>query len=588
VDGSIGNHSENLSFLSVAFIEILGTGVRLRKVKGEIQGNILIENDVKPRQITTQKGMTIATFLVLLLWSTTLYADRILVIGDSWAEPVGNQLQVILTENGHTDVIVQATPIVYSARGLSSPEEIDRIAGWLNAWPDTSIVHLSIGGNDWGNNWTPDMAGTQEEADLFAAVVNDVETIVDYTLSIRPDVQIVWPSYDFGRPSDGATPTENNTAEIQMAELAAQLAMTKPGLNFVDIVGTLQVKFGFNGVQYTEFDPPYVIPPGDPSLPDPTLPSPYTAFNNPGAPLHPNQMGYKALAQADYELFYRPLLNGQNFHVNAGHSGAWFNPETSGQGQLIDVVPESQFMFLAWFTFTAAASNNPDQQHWYTAQGNYSNNSAELILHETLGGQFDAPREVSTNPIGTVTVNFSDCEQGQMVYNIDTDGREGTIPMQRVIPGSGNVCEQQIDQGVVTTEAVDINAGIDGSWVNEETLGQGFLIDAHPNPDGGNFIFVAWFTYGDDTASGQRWLTAQGDFEGATAEIDIHETTGGRFDDPLFPNTAKVGTMTIDFTDCSNAQLSYLLTDDDLANDMAIIRLIPGGQALCEELAGAD
>jgi hypothetical protein len=211
-------------------------------------------------------------------------------------------------------------------------------------------------------------------------------------------------------------------------------------------------------------------------------------------------------------------------------SGAWFNPETSGQGQLIDVVPESQFMFLAWFTFTAAASNNPDQQHWYTAQGNYSNNSAELILHETLGGQFDAPREVSTNPIGTVTVNFSDCEQGQMVYNIDTDGREGTIPMQRVIPGSGNVCEQQIDQGVVTTEAVDINAGIDGSWVNEETLGQGFLIDAHPNPDGGNFIFVAWFTYGDDTASGQRWLTAQGDFEGATAEIDIHETTGGRFD----------------------------------------------------------
>jgi hypothetical protein len=46
--------------------------------------------------------------------------------------------------------------------------------------------------------------------------------------------------------------------------------------------------------------------------------------------------------------------------------------------------------------------------------------------------------------------------------------------------------------------------------------------------------------------------------------------------------------MTIDFIDCSNAQLSYLLTDDDLANDMAIIRLIPGGQALCEELAGAD
>jgi len=111
------------------------------------------------------------------------------------------------------------------------------------------------------------------------------------------------------------------------------------------------------------------------------------------------------------------------------------------------------------------------------------------------------------------------------------------------------------------------------------------LIDVVPESQ---FIFVAWFTYGDDTASGQRWLTAQGDFEGSTAEIDIHETTGGRFNDPMLPVTVKVDTMIIDFTDCSNAQLSYSLTADDLAGDMVISRLIPGGQALCEELAGAD
>jgi hypothetical protein len=279
---------------------------------------------------------------------------------------------------------------------------------------------------------------------------------------------------------------------------------------------------------------------------------------------------------------------GNTFEMNAGHSGAWYDPETSGQGQLIDVEPETQFMFLAWFTFTDAASNNPDQQHWYTAQGNYSGNTAELVLHETLGGLFDDPQQPVTNPVGTVTLSFSDCEQGQMAYSIDTDGRQGTIPLQRLIPGSGDICEGHSSQAAITTEAVDINAGMDGAWVNNETLGQGFLIDAHPNPDGSNFIFVAWFTYADDTASGQRWLTAQGDFEGATAAIDIHETTGGRFDDPLIPNTAKVGTMTIDFTDCSNAQLSYSLTVDELANDMAISRLLPSGQALCEELAGTD
>jgi hypothetical protein len=296
-----------------------------------------------------------------------------------------------------------------------------------------------------------------------------------------------------------------------------------------------------------------------------------------------------SMAQARSVTARFELPTPEPFQINAGHSGAWFNTATSGQGQLIDVVPESQYMFLAWFTFTAAASNNPDEQHWYTAQGNYSGNTAELILHETLGGQFDDPQETSTNPVGTVTVSFSDCEQGQMVYSIDTDGREGTIPLQRVIPGSGNVCEEQSSKAAITTEAVDINAGMDGAWVDNDTLGQGFLIDAHTNPDGSNYIFVAWFTYGDDTASGQRWLTAQGDFAGSTDEIDIYETTGGNFNDPQAIDLDKVGTMTIDFEDCSKALLTYALTDEGVDGDMAINRLlIPGGQALCEELNGAE
>jgi hypothetical protein len=135
---------------------------------------------------------------------------------------------------------------------------------------------------------------------------------------------------------------------------------------------------------------------------------------------------------------------------------------------------------------------------------------------------------------------------------------------------------------------VSINAGMDGAWYDENTSGQGFLIDAHPNPGGDNFIFVAWFTYGEDTASGQRWLTAQGSFEGSTAEIDVFETTGGSFDDPQEPGTTKVGTMSLDFTDCSNAQLSYSLPANGAEGDVAITRVIPGGQALCEELVGAE
>ena len=197
--------------------------------------------------------MAIATFLVLLLGSTALHAERILVIGDSWAQPIGNQLRIVLAANEHTDIIVQLTLQWGTASSLSSSAGLAAITSWLNAWPDANIVHLSIGGNDWAweSGWTPDLAGTQEEADLLAAIMVDVETIADHIFSIRPGAQIMWSSYDFFRPNDLGTPTEVNTAHIKMAELGAQLAMTKPGLSFVDLFGTLQVTYGFDGIQHT-------------------------------------------------------------------------------------------------------------------------------------------------------------------------------------------------------------------------------------------------------------------------------------------------------------------------------------------------
>ena len=284
-------------------------------------------------------------------------------------------------------------------------------------------------------------------------------------------------------------------------------------------------------------------------------------------------------------LFMLHANIGNESRINAGHSGAWFNPETSGQGQFIDVEPESQFMFLSWFTYTDAASENPNEQRWLTAQGNYSGNTAVLPLFETLGGRFDDPQGVTTTQIGEVSLSFSECGQGQMTYSLDEEGLQGEFPLLRVIPGSENVCEELAG---TSPQAVDINAGMDGAWFDPDTPGQGFFIDAHPDPEGGNFIFVSWFTYGEDTASEQRWLTAQGSFAGSIAEIDVFETTGGSFDDPQATSTTNVGTMSLDFTDCSNAQLSYSLPANGAEGDLAITRVIPGGQALCEELSGAE
>jgi len=269
------------------------------------------------------------------------------------------------------------------------------------------------------------------------------------------------------------------------------------------------------------------------------------------------------------------------FQINAGHSGAWYNPATPGQGQLIDVEPLSKLLFLSWFTFTDADSADPNEQYWFTAQGNYTDDTAELTVYATLGGQFDDPQEVSTNAVGKATLSFSDCSNGMLDYTVSQWGLQGSFPLQRAIPGTENVCQELAG---TTTKALDPNHGWDGAWFDEETPGQGFLIDVHPNAEGDDFIFVAWFTYGDDTASGQRWLTAQGPLQGSLADIVIYETLGGSFDAPTPNESNAVGTMNIDFTDCSNALLSYSITDEALEGMIDIERAIPGTEALCEQL----
>jgi hypothetical protein len=298
-----------------------------------------------------------------------------------------------------------------------------------------------------------------------------------------------------------------------------------------------------------------------------------------------NRLPLSLLERVIEDYIVATRLEAQSRNINQGHAGAWFNPENVGQGQLIDIEPEGKFLFLSWFTFTDTASANPNEQHWFTAQGNYSGNTADLVIHETLGGRFNDPQQVSTDPVGEATLSFTDCGHGQMDYTIDTWGLQGSFPLRRVIPGAENVC---LERAGVTHEPLDPNDGRDGAWFDEETPGQGFLIDAHPNAEGDDFIFVAWFTYGDEMASGQRWLTAQGPLAGTIGDLVLHETTGGSFDDPKPSETVPVGSLTIDFTDCSHALLTYSLTDQALEGSIDIKRAVPGSEALCKELNEQD
>ena len=241
-----------------------------------------------------------------------------------------------------------------------------------------------------------------------------------------------------------------NAAQDAINALAAQLALKKPGLSFVNLNGTLQTAYGFDGIAHTKFDPPSPIAPGDPSLPDPTLPSPHVAFK-PNDTEHLTEDGYKAIVQRQYDLFYAAALAEQAFQINPGLNDAWYNPATNGQGFLITVFPTRKEIFLAWFTFDTerppedvTAKLGEPGHRWLTAQGPYEGDTANLTIFVTEGGVFDAAEPAVSTDLdgdGTLTIEFADCTEGLVSYEITSLGISGEIPIQRIAPDNISLCE---------------------------------------------------------------------------------------------------------------------------------------------------
>jgi peptidyl-prolyl cis-trans isomerase A (cyclophilin A) len=132
------------------------------------------------------------------------------------------------------------------------------------------------------------------------------------------------------------------------------------------------------------------------------------------------------------------------FEINPGLSGAWFNPETSGQGWLIDVIERETGLgfFVAWFTYDVdpPAADELDgfgsrQHRWFTASGDVSGDTAVLDIFLNSGGVFNDPRETTLEPVGSMTIQFSDCTNAQLSFDFDdSDDNDGSVEIIRLSP----------------------------------------------------------------------------------------------------------------------------------------------------------
>ncbi|MEM9533181.1 MAG: hypothetical protein AAGA23_19835 [Pseudomonadota bacterium] len=130
------------------------------------------------------------------------------------------------------------------------------------------------------------------------------------------------------------------------------------------------------------------------------------------------------------------LAEAPGYGLHKRSEGAWFNPDTPGQGLFFDVVDEGRSLFVGWFTFAIEDDGTGEPAHrWLTAFGPIVGSRAELELTVTRGGAFDSPAPVQPSPpgsVGTLVIELDTCDFGTARYEFVTGltGSFAIVPVQ--------------------------------------------------------------------------------------------------------------------------------------------------------------
>lgn len=251
-----------------------------------------------------------------------------------------------------------------------------------------------------------------------------------------------------------------------------------------------------------------------------------------------------------------------------GFTGAWYNPATSGQGFLVDIV--SGLFTAGWFTYDTSAGN-ASSQRWYFLSGSLVSGAAStaVTIYQGSGGNFDAAPIVAAVAVGSGAMTFASCSAATFDYAF-ADGRSGWIPLTRLLPTIG--CDSSL-----TIAANNADFGLSGAWYNPATSGQGIFLEVNPSSPA---VFLAWFTYAADGqgsgVSGQRWFTGQMNsyVAGSTSiALNLYQGIGGVFDAANAITVTLVGTATLTLSSCSVATLAYAFSAGELSGRSGSIAL---------------
>ena len=235
-------------------------------------------------------------------------------------------------------------------------------------------------------------------------------------------------------------------------------------------------------------------------------------------------------------------------------SGLWWNSAESGWG--IHFTQRRNVIFAAWYTYDAGGIAK-----WYVSTCNMPGTNAALsgtctgsVLEVSgppfFGAAFD-PNAVHSLIAGDLQVQFASANAATMTYTVH--GVHRSIPITRQPLSSGS--------SVPAVNYTDL-------WWNSTESGWGM---AMAQQSGVNFL--AWYVY--DSTGKPTWYVATCTMSGSACTGTLFRTTGPAFGPTFDPNAVRAdaaGTITVDFTDANNANVTY--TVDGVTASKSITRQI--------------
>ena len=142
-----------------------------------------------------------------------------------------------------------------------------------------------------------------------------------------------------------------------------------------------------------------------------------------------------------------------------------------------------------------------------------------------------------------------------------------------------------------------IQSGISGSWYDATQPGYGVHIEvlAPATAGGPNRVAVAWYTY-NRQGGGQRWIVGDGTVSTTNPNLVVISnalsTAGGGFPPNFNPATVvpqPFGTLTLEFSSCNNATLSFNATDPNFnSGSVNLTRLTSLANVPCSLLSSGQ